>query len=86
MVSIREGRATIGVQRHSSEPRIESFDDPELSGLVREVPAVVERARAQWEEEPKYPTHERPAPPARRRTQREQGSAQDSTAEGEATQ
>ena len=74
------------MQQPSSDPRIESFDDAELIGLVQELPAVVERARAKGEDEPKYPTHERPAPPARRRTQREQGSAQDSTAEGEAAQ
>ena len=77
-MSLKEGRATIGVQRPSS--------DPYLSGLTQEVLAVVERARAKWEDEPKYPTHERPAPPDRRRTQREQGSAQDSIAEGEAAQ
>ena len=85
-MSIKDGRATIGVQQPSSDPYIESFDDPDLSGLTREVLAVVERARAKWEAEPKYPTHERPAPPARRRTQREQGPAQESTAEGEAAQ
>ena len=39
---------------------------------------------ARWEDEPKYPAHERPAPPARRRPWREQVAAQASTAEGEA--
>ena len=82
VLAIKDGRATIGVQRPSSDPHIESFDDPDISGLVREVPAVVERARAKWEDARKYPTHVRPAPPARRRTRREQGSAQASTAEG----
>ena len=48
--------------------------------------AVVERARAKWEDEPKYPTHERSAPLARRGTQGEEGSEQASTAEGGATQ
>ena len=56
------------------------------SGLTQEVSAVVERARARWEDESKYPAHERPAPPARRRTRRGQRSAQASTAEGEADQ
>ena len=82
VVSIKAGRATIGVQQPSSDPHIETVDAPDLSGMTQEVLAVVERARAKWEEEPKYPTHERPAPPARRRTQREQGAAQASTAEG----
>ena len=86
VVSIKGGRATIGVQRPASDPHIESFDDPDLSGLTQEVPAVVERARAKWEDEPKYPAHERPAPPARRQTRRGQGTAQAGAAEGGADQ
>ena len=86
VLSLKGGRATIGVQRPSSDPHIESFDDPDLSGLTQEVPAVIERARAKWEDEPKYPAHERPAPPARRRTRREQGTAQTGAAEGGADQ
>ena len=85
--SVKDGRATIGVQQPSSDPHIESFDDPDLSELTQEVSAVIERARAKWEEAPKYPAHERPAPPAKRRTRREQRSAQASTAvEGESDQ
>ena len=80
VVSIKGSRATIGVQRTSSDPHIESFDDPDLSGLAQEVPAVVERAKARWEEEPRYPAHVRPAPPVRRRARREQGPEQASTA------
>ena len=86
VVSIKGGRATIGVQRPSSDPHIEIFDDWDLAGLTQEVSAVIERARAKWEEEPKYPAHERPAPPARRRTRRSQGAAQDGAAEGETEQ
>ena len=86
VVSIKGGRATIGVQQPSSDPHIESFDDLDASGLAREVPAVIERARAKWEDEPKHPAHERPAPPARRRNRREQGAAQAGNAEGEAEQ
>ena len=63
VVSIKGGRATIGVQRTSSDPHIETFDDPELTGLVQEALAVIERAKAKWEDEPKHPAHERPAPP-----------------------
>ena len=82
VVSIKGGRATIGVQRPSSDPHIESFDDPGLSGLTGEVPAVIERARARWEDEPKHPAHARPAPPARRQSRRGQGAAQAEAAEG----
>ena len=81
VLSVKDGRATIGVQRPSSDPHIEAFDDPDLSGLAQEVSAVIERARARWEGEPKYPAHERPARPTRRRNRREQRSAQDPTTE-----
>ena len=86
VVSIKGGRATIGVQQPSSDPHIETFDDTGLSGLAQETLAVVERARAKWEEEPKYPAHARPAPPARRRNRRGQGTAQAEATEGEAEQ
>ena len=86
VVSITGGRATIGVQQPASDPHIESFDDRDLSGLIQEVPAVIGRARAKWEEELKYPAHERPAPPARRRNRRSQGAAQAGAAEGGADQ
>ena len=81
VVSIKGGRATIGVQQPSSDPHIETFDDHDLAGLAQEVLAVTERAKARWEAEPKYPAHERPAPPARRRNRREQGAVQAGTAE-----
>ena len=86
VVSMRGGRATIGVQQPSSDPHIESFDDHDLPGLAQEVPAVVERARAGWEEAPKHPAYERPAPPTRRRSRRQQGSAQASNVEGQVTE
>ena len=86
VVSIKGGRATIGVQQPSSDPHIETFDDQDLSGLTQEVSAVIERARAIWEDEPRHPAHERPAPPARRQTRRSQGSAQAGAAEGGADQ
>ena len=86
VVSIKRGRATIGVQRPSSDPHIETFDDRDLSGLTQEVLPVVERARAKWEDEPRYPAHERPAPPAKRRPRRGQGTAQAGVAEEGADQ
>ena len=86
VVSIKGGRATIGVQRPASDPHIETFDGPDLAGLTQEVSAVIERARAKWEEAPKHPAHARPAPPARSRPRRRQGSAQGETAEGGADQ
>ena len=81
VVSIRGVRATIGVQRPSADPHIESFDGLDLSELARELPAVAERAESRWEDEPRHPSHERPAPPARRRNRRQQEPAPASDAE-----
>ena len=86
VVSIKAGRATIGVQQPSADPHIETFDEDDLSGLTQETLAVVERARAKWEDEPKHPAHVRPAPPARRRNRREQAPAQAAAAGAEAEQ
>ena len=79
VVSIKGGRATIGVQQPSSDPHIETFEDLEISGLTQEIPAVIERATARWQDEPKHPAHVRPAPPARRRNRRGRGAAQEAT-------
>ena len=81
VVSIKDGRATIGVQQPSSDPHIETFDDLDVSGLTQELPAMVERARARWEDAPKHPAYARPAPPARRRNRRGQNAAQEASTE-----
>ncbi len=86
VVSIKGGRAVIGVQQPSSDPHIETFEDHDLPALAQEIPALTERARARWEDNPKHPAYERPAPPAKRRNRRQQGTAQDANAEGAAEQ
>ena len=86
VVSIREGRATIGVQRPSSDPHIELFDDRDVSDLTQEVSAVIERARARWEDTPRHPAYARAAPSTGRRHGSENESAQDSAAEEGAVQ
>ena len=83
VLSIRGGRAVIGVQQPSADPHIESFDDTDLFGLADEFPAVVARAKARWEEEPRYPAYVKPAPPSRQRNRRQQAAAQAATAGGE---
>ena len=71
VLSIRGGRAVIGVQRPAADPHIEAFDDVDLFELADQFPAVVARARAIWEEEPMHPAYDRPAPPARQRNRRQ---------------
>ena len=85
VVSIKGGRAIIGVQRPSADPHIETFDDLDESGLTQEVPAVIDRARARWEENPRHPAYARPVP-VRSRSRRGQGAAQTPTVEGEDAQ
>ena len=75
VMSIKDGRATVGVQRPSSDPYIEPVDATELSGVTQEVLAVVERARAKWEDAPKYPAYVRPAASTGRRGRRGQGAS-----------
>ena len=53
VISIKGGRATIGVQQPSSDPHIEIFDDADLPALAQRVAAVTDRVRARWEEAPK---------------------------------
>ena len=89
VLSIRSGRATIGVQRPSADPHIEAFDDADLFGLADEFPAVVARARAIWEETPQHPAYVKPAPPPRQRNRRQQAAippAGNETAEPEQPQ
>ena len=83
VVAIKGSRATIGVQRPSSDPHIETLEDTDLPALAQKVLAVTERARASWEQQPKHPAYTRPASPARRRGRRQQGDAQAANAEGE---
>ena len=86
VISIKGGRAVIGVQQPSSDPHIETFEDYDLPTLAQEVTAVTERAMARWEDAPKHPAYERPAPPARRRNRRRQESAQTSNTGTEAAE
>ncbi len=88
VVSIRGGLASIGLQRPSSDPYIELFDDSDVAQLVQKVPSVLDRAKIRWEDSPKNPTYERPAASTGRRNRRNnQTSAQESnTEEGESQQ
>ena len=83
VLSIRGNRSTIGVQRPSADPHIESFDATDLLGLADEFPAVVARAKDRWEKEPMHPAYVKPTPPPRQRNRRQQAAAQAATSEEE---
>ena len=55
IVSVKGGRATIGVHQPSSAPYIETFDDADISRLAEDVAVVTERARARWAEAFEHP-------------------------------
>ena len=87
VVSVRGERSVVGVQRTGADPHIEAFVGGDLPTLAQEVPAVVERARARWEETPKHPAHKRPAPakaaaPAKRRQRSGPGQAEAAAPQG----
>ena len=75
VVSIRAGRSTIGVQRPSSDPHLESDNALDLSTLLSRIPGVIERAQARWRDAPQHPGYARPAPPVRRGGGRSQASS-----------
>ena len=83
ILSIKVGGATIGVQRPSSDPHIETFADSDLSGLAQVVPDVVQRARAGWEVSLKHPAYVRPVASARGRNRRRQAAGEGTTAHTE---
>ena len=83
VVSIRAGRSTIGVQRPSSDPYLETDDALELTTLLGRIPGVLERAQVRWRDAPRHPGYARPAPPARRGGRRGQASSQGSVDEPE---
>ena len=81
VVSIKGGRAVIGVRQPSSDPHIETFEGHDLPALAQDVVGVTVRAKEKWQEAPKHPAYARPAPPPKRRNRRQQGAAQGANAE-----
>ena len=55
VVSIKATRATVGVQRPSADPYIESFETSDLTGLAQEVAAVLKERRSDGMSRPSIP-------------------------------
>ncbi len=83
VVSLRGDWATVGVQQPESDPHIETFGGLDGPGAVREVTAVIERAKARWEDSPRHPAYQRPAPPVRGGNRGGQEELQAANTEGE---
>ena len=68
VIALKDGTGTVGIKKPDTDIFFESFQRLDMDLLIEEVPGVIRNARAQWEENPKYPAHERPTkPPTTRR-------------------
>ena len=69
VIALKDGTGTVGIKKPDTDIFFESFQGLDMDLLIEEVPGVILNARAQWEENPKYPAHERPTtkPPTTRR-------------------
>ena len=70
IISVRQQGGTIGIAAPHTDPYIENFPNAASWQLGGYVPAVIDRARARWAEQPKNPEYERPAPPPRKKNQK----------------
>ena len=71
VVSVRGGITTIGAQRPTFDPHIESFAHREVSEAIQEITDVVERAVVKWASEPQHPTYTAPNSQGARQTRQE---------------
>ena len=62
VVSVQGSRATIGVQKPGTDPRVETREFQDYPSLMQEVPDIVERAKNSWLLSPKYPEARRKEP------------------------
>ena len=77
VIVLKEGTGTVGIKKPDTDIFFESFQGLEIELLLEEVPGVIMNARAQWEDSPKYPAHERPRtlPTPRRQNGRQRATA-----------
>ena len=80
VLSLREGLATIGVQQPNADVFFENFPGLGILDLTDEIPAVIARARAHWDESPKNPAFQRPAAPRKSQRKKGQTASQDKPA------
>ena len=65
IISIRNGRTMVGVQRNSADPYMETTPATEIEDIAEALPGVVQRAIQKWETNLKNPAYHRPTPPAK---------------------
>lgn len=62
VISVNETKGSIGIQSTDCDPVFETFEG-DLDAALAMVPDLVQRAREQWDQNPRYPKGEVPKPP-----------------------
>ena len=60
VLHLREGRTSAGVWQPGADVHLETFMETDMSILVAELPGLLERAQARWNENPLRPKYEPP--------------------------
>jgi hypothetical protein len=56
-------RTSIGVHRPNTDPWIRIVKDVDLAGALEQMYQVLAEAEARWQEQPRFPAYQLPAPP-----------------------
>ena len=67
VIQIKENRALVGIQQKDTDPVLEPLEAVSLNEILAAVPAIMDRAREQWQASPRRPKYEGPPvspPPA----------------------
>ena len=65
IITLRDGRGSIGVQRFGCDPYMATMTDAELANALALVPELLAAADGIWQERRQNPKYTRPAPPPR---------------------
>ena len=60
VLHLRDGRTSAGVWQPGADVHLETFMETDMSILLAELPGLLERARARWNENPLRPKYEPP--------------------------
>jgi hypothetical protein len=63
VIHLQGDRTSIGVHRPNTDPWIRIVKDVDLEGALGQAFEVLAEAEARWQEQPRFPAYQRPAPP-----------------------
>ena len=80
VLHLREGRVSAGVWQPGADAHLETFMETDMSILVAEIPGLLERAQARWNENPLRPKYQPPKKtPTKKNQQRNQNKTTPTT-------